>query len=81
MCVQLQLKSSVRAKHDMCVCSQEDTFVPTMTCRETLAFYGGVTLGGPDWGRAQRNERVEEVLAAVGLAHASHTLVSMLCSQ
>lgn len=54
---------------------QEDTFVPTMTCQETLAFYGGVTLGGAKWNRASRRERVEEVLAAVGLAHTAHTLV------
>jgi hypothetical protein len=46
-----------------------------MTCQETLAFYGGVTLGGAKWTRASRAERVAEVLAAVGLAHTAHTLV------
>lgn len=55
---------------------QEDTFVPTMTCKETLAFYSGVSLGGKEWPRAKRIERVEEVLAAVGLAHTVNTLVS-----
>lgn len=52
--------------------------MPTMTCQETLAFYGGVSLGGAKWTRASRNERVEEVLAAVGLGHTAHTLVSMV---
>jgi hypothetical protein len=47
-----------------------------MTCKETLAFYGGVSLGGKEWPRAKRIERVEEVLAAVGLAHTVNTLVS-----
>lgn len=52
--------------------------MPTMTCQETLAFYGGVSLGGAKWTRASRNERVEEVLAAVGLGHTAHTLVSIV---
>jgi hypothetical protein len=52
-----------------------------MTCQETLAFYGGVTLGGAKWTRASRAERVAEVLAAVGLAHTAHTLVRHAASQ
>lgn len=46
-----------------------------MTSQETLAFYGGVTLGGEKWNRRSRQERVQEVLAAVGLMHAADTLV------
>lgn len=53
--------------------------MPTMTCKETLGFYSGVSLGGSEWPRAKRAERVEEVLAAVGLAHAVNTLVG--CGQ
>jgi ABC-type multidrug transport system ATPase subunit len=52
---------------------QDDNFTPAMTARETLAFYADVTLTSPD--HATRSARVEEVLAAVGLAAAGHTLV------
>jgi len=54
---------------------QENTFIPTMTTQETLAFYAGVTLG-ENWPRSKRKERVAAVLAAVGLADSAHTLVS-----
>jgi hypothetical protein len=55
---------------------QEDTFSPTMTCQETLVFHAGVMLGGQQWScHRNRAERVEEVLAAVGLRHSKDTLV------
>lgn len=55
---------------------QEDTFIATMSSAETLTFYAGVTLGS-NWTRATWAQRVDEVLAAVGLKHAAHTLVSI----
>jgi ABC-type multidrug transport system ATPase subunit len=54
--------------------TQEDNFLPTMTVQETLTFYA--TLQLPDSNsKAQRLERVAEVLAAMGLSHTVHTLV------
>jgi ABC-type multidrug transport system ATPase subunit len=66
--------------HCGCTChTQEDTFTPTMTCQETLAFYAGVMLGGQQWScHKSRAGRVEEVLAAVGLRHSKDTLVGLL---
>jgi ABC-type multidrug transport system ATPase subunit len=56
-----------------CASLQDDNFTPAMTARETLTFYADVTLPSPH--HAARSARVEEVLAAVGLAAAGHTLV------
>ncbi|KAF8066171.1 abcG22 [Scenedesmus sp. PABB004] len=53
---------------------QEDNFVPTMTTAETLRFYARVILPAT-WPTARRAERLSEVLDAVGLGHAQHTLV------
>lgn len=58
------------------VCLQDDTFIPTMTCHETLTLYAGVTLGA-GWTRSARGERVQEVLGAIGLTHAAHTQVGL----
>jgi ATP-binding cassette subfamily G (WHITE) protein 2 len=53
---------------------QDDNFVPTMTTIETMRFYAAIIL--PDsMGRAGRLQRVEEVLAAVGLGTHHKTLV------
>jgi hypothetical protein len=52
---------------------QEDNFIPAMTARETLAFYADITL--PAKSSAVRSQRVEQVLAAVGLTAAANTLV------
>jgi ABC-type multidrug transport system ATPase subunit len=52
---------------------QEDNFIPTMTSSETLTFYAGITLTTAD--KAAHHQRVKDVLAAVGLAAASSTLV------
>jgi ATP-binding cassette subfamily G (WHITE) protein 2 len=53
---------------------QDDNFVPTMTTMETMRFYAAIIL--PDtMGRAGRRQRVEEVLAAVGLGTHHKTLV------
>lgn len=54
---------------------QEDNFIPTMSSRETLAFYARVVLGKP-WSRASRRERVAQVLDAVGLSKSANTPVS-----
>lgn len=54
---------------------QDDTFIPTMSTKETLTFYAGVTLGD-GWSRASRTARAAEVLEAVGLGHTVDTLVS-----
>lgn len=53
---------------------QEDTFLPTMTVAETCALHAALTLprGTP---AAQTAERISEVLAAMGMLHASDTLV------
>ena len=51
---------------------QEDTFIPTMTCNETLAFYAAVLLSG---GSQQRRQQVKEVIREMGLATSSDTLV------
>lgn len=70
------------AAHTMsnCGCMQEDTFIPTCTTKETLAFYAGVTLGA-GWTRSSKRERVAQVLEAVGLGHTADTLVSVgFCS-
>jgi hypothetical protein len=56
---------------------QEDNFIPAMTARETLCFYADISL--PLNSRAGRSQRVEEVLAAVGLAAAANTLVRWYC--
>jgi hypothetical protein len=53
---------------------QEDNFVPTMTTKETLDFYASVILPS-SWPKAKKNERVVEVLDAVGLGHGHKTLV------
>jgi hypothetical protein len=53
---------------------QDDNFIPAMTVRETLTFCADVTLPASD--SSVRGSRVEEVLAAMGLAAAGHTLVS-----
>jgi hypothetical protein len=53
---------------------QEDNFIPAMTLWETLTFYADVTLPASD--RSARRSRVKEVLAAMGLTAAGHTLVS-----
>jgi ABC-type multidrug transport system ATPase subunit len=53
---------------------QEDNFVPTMTTKETLTFYSNMVIPS-NWTAKRRQERVEEVLAAMGLAHSHHTLV------
>lgn len=59
-----------------CVCHlQDDTFNPTMSSHETLAFYAGVMLG-QSWSRALRVERVDQVLQAVGLSKSADTPVS-----
>jgi len=53
---------------------QDDNFVPTMTTMETMRFYAAIIL--PDsMGRAGRQQRVEEVLSAVGLGTHHKTLV------
>ncbi|KIY98282.1 ABC transporter G family protein, partial [Monoraphidium neglectum] len=53
---------------------QEDNFVPTMTTMETMRFYAAIIL--PDeMGRAGRQQRLEEVLDAVGLGTHHKTLV------
>lgn len=57
------------------LCLQEDNFLPTMTVHETLTFYA--TLQLPDSNtKHQRQERIAEVLAAMGLSHTVDTLVS-----
>lgn len=49
-----------------------------MTVHETLTFYA--TLQLPDSNtKAQRQERIAEVLAAMGLSHTVDTLVSRHC--
>ncbi|WIA12631.1 hypothetical protein OEZ85_006286 [Tetradesmus obliquus] len=52
---------------------QDDNFIPAMTTREVLHFYADITLPAPQ--RKARSMRVNEVLAAVGLETAAHTLV------
>jgi ATP-binding cassette subfamily G (WHITE) protein 2 len=53
---------------------QDDNFVPTMTTMETMRFYSAIIL--PDSiGRSGRQQRVEEVLGAVGLGTHHKTLV------
>jgi hypothetical protein len=46
-----------------------------MTTKETLDFYASVILPS-NWPKAKKNERVVEVLDAVGLGHGHKTLVS-----
>ena len=53
---------------------QEDNFVPTMTTKETLTFYSNMVIPS-SWTSKRRQERVEEVLAAMGLSQSYHTLV------
>lgn len=53
---------------------QHDNFLPAMTARETMHFYATLQLP-KSWGAAPRRERVAQVLAAMGLAHAQDTLV------
>jgi ATP-binding cassette subfamily G (WHITE) protein 2 len=53
---------------------QDDNFVPTMTAMEIMRFYSNVVLP-ESMGRAARQRRVEEVLAALGLRAAHRTLV------
>jgi ABC-type multidrug transport system ATPase subunit len=55
---------------------QDDNFIPAMTARETLAFYADITLTAPK--SMARSKRIEEVLAAMGLAAAAHTMLSGL---
>jgi ABC-type multidrug transport system ATPase subunit len=60
--------------------AQEDNFIPAMTSRETLTFYADITLLVKS--SMTRRQRVEEVLAAVGLTAAANTLVrcaGLLC--
>jgi hypothetical protein len=45
-----------------------------MTTKETLDFYASVILPS-SWPKAKKNERVVEVLDAVGLGHGHKTLV------
>jgi ABC-type multidrug transport system ATPase subunit len=54
---------------------QEDTFIPTMTCVETLAFNAAVKLSG---GGQQRGQQVQEVLREMGLGSSSDTLVRIM---
>jgi hypothetical protein len=65
----------VHRLHLFCAQLQEDTFIPTMSSHETLAFYAGVMLGKP-WTHASRRERVEQVLDAMGLSKSADTPVS-----
>jgi ATP-binding cassette subfamily G (WHITE) protein 2 len=53
---------------------QEDTFLPTMTVGETCALHAALTLprGTP---QQQTAQRIDEVLAAMGMLHARDTLV------
>ncbi|KAI8468849.1 MAG: P-loop containing nucleoside triphosphate hydrolase protein [Monoraphidium minutum] len=53
---------------------QEDNFVPTMTTWEVMSFYAEIILPG-GWTTQRRKERIREVLAEVGLAHAHRTIV------
>ncbi|KAI8464872.1 MAG: P-loop containing nucleoside triphosphate hydrolase protein [Monoraphidium minutum] len=53
---------------------QEDNFVPTMTAWEVMKFYADIILPGR-WTSTRRRERIREVLAEVGLAHAHSTIV------
>ena len=53
---------------------QEDNFVPTMTTWEVMAFYADIILPSR-WTAQRRRERIREVLAEVGLAHAHRTIV------
>lgn len=53
---------------------QEDTFIPTMSCQETLEFYAAMSLP-QSASRAQKKARVAEALGAVGLSAAASTLV------
>ena len=54
--------------------SQDDNFLPTMTVSETCTFYATLLLPNST-SKAQRQERIAEVLAAMGLAHTVDTLV------
>ena len=56
---------------------QGDGFLPAMTVRETADYHAALLLPGR-WGRAARNARVSQVLAAMGLSHAGDTLVGGL---
>jgi hypothetical protein len=57
--------------------AQEDTFIPTMTCAETLDFYAALALPGA---ASTRREQVHSVLQELGLKKATHTMVSVLCT-
>ncbi|WIA12817.1 hypothetical protein OEZ85_006447 [Tetradesmus obliquus] len=53
---------------------QDDNFMPTMTVLETCSYYATLTLPRK-LGKATRQERIKEVLAAMGLSHTTGTLV------
>jgi hypothetical protein len=59
---------------------QDDNFMPTMTVFETCSYYGALTLPRK-YSRAARNERILEVLTAMGLSHTMQTLVSSVGPQ
>jgi ABC-type multidrug transport system ATPase subunit len=54
---------------------QDDNFMPTMTVLETCSYYATLTLPRK-LSKATRQERIREVLAAMGLSHTQQTLVS-----
>lgn len=54
---------------------QSDSFVPTMTTRETLSFYASLILP-PGMSPADRHHRISEVLRVLGLHNHADTLVS-----
>jgi ABC-type multidrug transport system ATPase subunit len=62
------------AHHAPALCLQEDNFVATMTSMETLNFYASITLPN-DWSKAERKQRVVDVLSAMGLKHRQKTMV------
>jgi ABC-type Mn2+/Zn2+ transport system ATPase subunit len=53
---------------------QEDNFVATMTTSETLNFYASIILPSSQ-AKAERKQRVADVLAAMGLKHRQQSLV------
>jgi ABC-type multidrug transport system ATPase subunit len=55
---------------------QDDNFMPTMTVLETCSYYATLTLPRK-LSKATRQERIREVLAAMGLSHTMQTLVSI----
>jgi ATP-binding cassette subfamily G (WHITE) protein 2 len=58
----------------VCVSVQDDNFVATMTSLETLNFYASITLPS-SWSKAERKDRVADVLGAMGLKHRGKTMV------